>query len=222
MKFFILSIGLIWSAIALADIPHESSLLKVNVLSCYDGDTCTFGVDSSNETPVLWFKGRLFGIDCQEKTSEESQKLQPMALPATERINELIHGKKAWVRQSDTDRFGRLVVEIFHETPEGLININRLLVEEGFCEVYRGKTKKFSKKSYFEMESQAKDHKLGIWRLDPYLKPGDYRFTYLYPEMDKKRYGIDDHTLSKLSEYCEEEDCKFDKGIGKILIDYYD
>ena len=71
----------------------------------------------------------------------------------------------------DLDPFNRPVVVI--ETSEGMVNLK--LVEEGFAEVYRGKTKRLDKAQFFAAEEKAKKEKKGIWSLADYQSPAEYR-----------------------------------------------
>jgi len=69
----------------------------------------------------------------------------------------MISGKIVKVERV-TDRYKRIVGKVFYNGE----NINRKLVADGHCWVYR----KYNKdSSMLELETQARANKLGLWRL---------------------------------------------------------
>ena len=147
---------------------HAEQYAKAEVMYCYDGDTCT--IKTSDK--LLWFNGRLFGIDAQEKGKGKlNPKDQPFAIPSRDALNKKIKGKMVQLKQSDLDRHNRPVIEIWYNNR----NINLEMVKEGLVEAYRGKTKRISMTPYFEAEANAKKAKLGIWKLKDYISPFEFR-----------------------------------------------
>ena len=138
------------------------------VLYCFDGDTCRVKTNAG-----LWFNARLFGIDAQETERKGRKKSpgQPFAEPAKKALNQKIKGKAVKLKQADLDHYNRPVVEVWL----GDKNINLQMVEEGWAEAYRGKTKRISLKPYLEAEKRAKKKKLGIWKLKNYVSPREFR-----------------------------------------------
>ena len=145
----------------------DGKRLAAQVFHCNDGDTCRVKVMDS-----LWFNVRLAGIDAPEVAKARGGKPgQAMGNEAREYLNGMVKGKKIELRQVDLDPYNRPVVELFDKET----NINLRLVEEGYAEVYRGKTKRFDKAPFLEAEEKAKKAKKGIWALSQYQSPKDFR-----------------------------------------------
>ena len=138
------------------------------VFYCYDGDTCRV---KTNEG--LWFNVRLFGIDAHEmpRKGKKMRPGQPFTDFAKNALNKKTQGKSVKLNQADLDPFNRPVVEIWLNDK----NINLEMVEEGWAEAYRGKTKRIKMDAYFEAEKQARKKKLGIWKLKNYESPREFR-----------------------------------------------
>jgi endonuclease YncB( thermonuclease family) len=137
------------------------------VLHCYDGDTCR--VKTQEE---LWFNVRLFGIDAQELPNKKRKMPgQPFAEAAKNALNQKVKGKSVSLKQADLDMHNRPVVEFWF----GDKNINLEMVEEGWAEAYKGKTKRIRIKPYFEAEKRARKKKLGIWKLKNYESSREFR-----------------------------------------------
>lgn len=142
-------------------------MASATIKHCNDGDTCTVKTAGG-----LWFKVRLFGIDTPEMPWKRGKRPgQPLAEAATKALNEKTKGKAVKLKQADLDRYNRPVVEIWVKGK----NINLEMVEEGWGEAYRGKTKRISKTPYFDAEKKAQKKKLGIWKLKNYESPVEYR-----------------------------------------------
>jgi endonuclease YncB( thermonuclease family) len=75
------------------------------------------------------------------------------------------------VTQADLDPYNRPVVEI-HLQQE---NVNLWMIQNGFAEAYRGKSKRLDRESYYRAEEQAKKEKKGIWSLKNYQSPSVFR-----------------------------------------------
>ena len=147
-----------------AAIPNS---IPGHVYYCSDGDTCRIKVSG-----VIWMNVRLFGIDAPETSKERLKKKgQAMGLDAKEFINNKVQGKDVLVVQADLDPYNRPVVEIFL----GPENINLTMVEQGYAEVYRGKSKRLDRQPYEEAEAKAKTNKLGIWSQGNYQSPAAFR-----------------------------------------------
>ena len=99
-----------------------ASLPTTHIKSCYDGDTCTTIDDE---------KIRLACIDTPEL---KGKKADPIAAKeARDFLNALIGNKEVNIRRITTDRYGRTVAELFSRN----INIQKLLVDKGFGQIYR-------------------------------------------------------------------------------------
>ena len=101
---------------------YSSTLPKVIIKNCYDGDTCT---TESGE------KIRLACIEAPEIRGKNADPLKAKA--SKEFINNLLSNKKVKIKRIDTDRYGRTVAEIFVEGT----NIQKLMVQNGFAKIYR-------------------------------------------------------------------------------------
>ncbi|MCX6119478.1 MAG: thermonuclease family protein [Proteobacteria bacterium] len=165
-----------FSAINEGELTPENSSKKVSakILYCSDGDTCRVKVGEGN----IWFNARLFGIDAPE-TAKSRRKTpgQPFGDQAKNYLNEAIQGKEVLILQTDLDPFNRPVIEIYLPAIAKQLetNINLKLIEEGYAEVYRGKTKRIDKQPYFDAETTAKSKKLGIWSQKDYQSPSSFR-----------------------------------------------
>lgn len=147
------------------------STVEAHVYYCHDGDTCRVKVANS-----LWVSVRLAGIDAPEVASrggrgKKKNDGQTMGQDAKEFLNKAVQGKTVNLRQVDLDPFNRPVVVMESEGKA----INLRLIEEGFAEVYRGKTKRLDKAPYFAAEEKAKKDKKGIWSLATYESPAAFR-----------------------------------------------
>lgn len=138
------------------------------ILYCYDGDTCRIKTDGG-----LWFNVRLFGIDAQEMAwrGKKRRSGQPFAEFAKNALNKKAKGQFARLNQADLDAYNRPVVEIWLNDK----NINLEMVEEGWAEAYKGKTKRINIAPYLKAEKKAREKKLGIWKLKNYESPREFR-----------------------------------------------
>ncbi len=141
--------------------------LVAAVYHCNDGDTCRVKVAGG-----LWLNVRLAAIDAPETSKARGSKQgQPFGDQAKAALNAKVVGKKIQVRQVDLDPFNRPVVLLIDQGQE----INLQMIEEGLAEVYRGKTKRLNKAVYLAAEEKAKRAKKGIWSLDKYQSPKEFR-----------------------------------------------
>ena len=94
----------------------DQSVLEGNVVGITDGDTLTLLVDRAQH------KVRLAQIDTPERA-------QPWGTRARQALADKVFRKDVTVRVSDTDRYGRLIGEIWL----GDRDINRELIREGYA-----------------------------------------------------------------------------------------
>lgn len=171
------------------------ALMEAKVQYCWDGDSCTVTLFTPSGQKALWdLQIRLYGIDCQEKKKDTRlMALQPMGIPAAEKINEIVkqHENTVWIRQSVLGTYKRIVAELLIKTKNAdghivLKNLNVMMVRLGMCEVYRGNPTvrpwlteiKYDKEPYFAAAEAADADNLGIWKLiraGQYLSPYDFR-----------------------------------------------
>lgn len=157
-----------FSSVALSEEEGSGVKTKAHVHYCSDGDTCRISIADR----TMWINVRLFGIDAPETAKKRRQKSgQPMGEAAKEFLNKTVQDKDVMLAQADLDPYNRPVVEIFIDNQ----SVNLLLVEKGYAEVYRGKTKRIDKKKFEDAEKKAKDAKLGIWTQTNYISPANFR-----------------------------------------------
>ena len=94
---------------------------KINIETCYDGDTCT---STKGE------KIRLACIDTAELRGGKANPFQ--AKEARDYLNSLIAGKDVDIRRITKDKYGRTVAEL---SING-INVQRKMVTKGYAKVY--------------------------------------------------------------------------------------
>jgi len=127
------------------------------VIKVSDGDTINILVNKKQK------RIRLAEIDCPEKK-------QPWGKKAKTALADMIAGKVVQVEKVTIDRYKRIVGKVFYSGE----NINRKLVKDGQCWVYR----KYNKDpSMLELEAQARDNERGLWRLpeNQRIPPWEYR-----------------------------------------------
>lgn len=116
-------------------------ILKGKCISVYDGDTVNL---------VLPFRGkyykqrcRLQGIDCAEIRTKNFEE-KKLGLIARDWLTRRIFNKKIWIKCSEYDKYGRLLVTLYLDKKHWLRkeSINDLMVEKQLAYVYDGKSKK--------------------------------------------------------------------------------
>lgn len=128
------------------------------VVGVSDGDTFTFLSRGKEQVKV-----RLSEIDTPEKN-------QPYGTKAKQALSDLIFGQEVKVIKTDTDRYGRLIGQVYF----GDVHINRKMIREGMAWVYKPYMKD---KTLLIDEKKAMDSKLGIWSLPrkDQVPPWDWR-----------------------------------------------
>lgn len=125
------------------------------VVSISDGDTCKILYENRE------VKVRLVHIDCPEKR-------QPFGTRARQELSQLVFGKTVVVRPTGTDRYGRVLAEIF----VGDKCVNKLMVQRGYAWHF----KKYSTHSeYARLERQARQMRMGLWQDSDPTAPWDWR-----------------------------------------------
>ena len=110
--------------ISLIYIPFSgyAALPTTIIKSCYDGDTCT---TTDGE------KIRLACIDTPELKGKRADPIP--AEKARDFLNNLLINEEVSIRRITKDRYGRTVAELFN----GNINIQKLLVDKGYGQIYK-------------------------------------------------------------------------------------
>ena len=136
------------------------------VVSCNDGDTCR--LKSADNVSI---KVRLVGIDAPEFGGKK-KKGQPLSAESKDFLNGLVQGKSVTLNALGSDAFNRTLAEIY----VGETNANVALVRAGLAEVYRGRPPKgLDVAAYARAETEAKATRKGVWALQDYQSPKDYR-----------------------------------------------
>jgi endonuclease YncB( thermonuclease family) len=109
------------------------------VISVYDGDTVDI-VFYENDVPKH-YKFRLYGVDTPEmkppKNCENREEIIQSAIRAKEYLSGLILDKTVWIEFHNEEKYGRLMGTIYKNKSK-LVNINRLLIQNGYGKEYYG------------------------------------------------------------------------------------
>lgn len=109
-------------------------------------------------------KIRLYGIDTPEKK-------QSFGEEATQYTQKAVLNKIVDVQVIDTDRYGRSVAVV----KQGNINLNEMLVRNGFAWTYVRYCKETFCDEFKNYETQARQHRIGLWSENRPTAPWDYR-----------------------------------------------
>jgi endonuclease YncB( thermonuclease family) len=106
------------------------------VLRVVDGDTCycCFFIHGK----PFKYRIRLAGMDTAEKRSTD-EKEREWALKAEEKFKELVADDLVWLKCQKFDKYGRLLVDMFHEEGGGGFSYNETLKELGLAYAYYGR-----------------------------------------------------------------------------------
>ena len=130
------------------------------VIRIADGDTITVLHENVPERIRLW------GIDSPEKK-------QDFGTRAKQFTGDLAFQKTVTVRVKDHDRYGRTVAEIM--LPDGG-NLNKEILNAGMAWVFR---RYCHDQTYYHLESEAKEQRIGLWSQPHPTAPWDFRKTVL-------------------------------------------
>ncbi|QLE52574.1 thermonuclease family protein (plasmid) [Nostoc sp. C057] len=148
--------------VAQMSLPVFAKNLTATVVSVGDGDTIR--VRTGNKTVTL----RLACIDAPE------MKQNPWGQQSATRLKQLLPvGQSVTLRAIETDKYKRLVAEVFVENR----SVNVSMVQEGQAVVYRQYLKSCpqSKDSLLQGENTAKQQRLAFWNQANPVMPWDFR-----------------------------------------------
>lgn len=128
------------------------------VIAVADGDT--FALLTADH---VQHKIRLYGIDCPEKKQAYGQK-------AKEFTSALIFGKDVTVDILDIDRYDRIVGIVYVDSTV----LNEELLSAGYAWHYKQYDNSIR---YASLESDARQHKRGLWEDSKAVAPWDFRKT---------------------------------------------
>ena len=101
---------------------YASSLPKVIIKSCYDGDTCTTT------------KGEKIRLACIDTPELKGPKAKPVeARESKDFLNNLVANKQISLKRITKDRYGRTVGELFKNG----LNIQEMIVENDHGKIYK-------------------------------------------------------------------------------------
>ena len=155
MKGLVLFLSFAFPTAALA-VPDVFDCRPVGVA---DGDTFTC-LDDNREQ----FRIRLHQIDAPEKS-------QAFGQVAKQALSRLIWHKRVTVRVWTTDRYGRLVAEVFADGN----NVNKSMVAGGYAWAYRRYLKPADRAEYLRLEAAARAGRRGLWADAHPINPADFR-----------------------------------------------
>jgi micrococcal nuclease len=112
---------------------NEGEVVKV-----YDGDTITIAAHLPyyEGSPLYRVNVRLLGIDAPEMKSKNKDE-KDLAHKAQTALSDLIMGKKVTLRNTQNEKFGRLLADVYCEG----IHLNEWIVEHRYAVSYNGGTK---------------------------------------------------------------------------------
>ena len=115
------------------------------VIKVYDGDTITIASKLPYENSRLYrFSVRLNGIDCPEIKGETEEEKE-CAQIAKNILSNLILNKKVKIKNKKTEKYGRILADIFIEINGNNLHINQFMLDENLAVIYDGKQKKSPK-----------------------------------------------------------------------------
>ena len=109
------------------------------VVSVYDGDTCTCIVDLGFKTSVR-IKVRLIGIDTPEIRTKDLEE-KKRGIETRDWLREKILGKKVMLHTKERGKFGRwlgMIWELELDKHDFENSYNKQLINEGFAKEYWG------------------------------------------------------------------------------------
>jgi micrococcal nuclease len=158
---FILTLGAIFSPPAAA--AENPRILAATVTKVNDGDSIEVKTDSGTA------RVRLSAIDTPEFD-------QPYATQAAAALRALLPlGASVELEVVTRDQFRRIVAVVWRHTDGKRININEVMLGEGHAWAYR---RYMNDARFCELESRARDRKLGLWALPvtEWVYPPEWRF----------------------------------------------
>jgi endonuclease YncB( thermonuclease family) len=133
---------------------------EATVISVGDGDTIRVRINGKPSTV------RLACIDAPEMVQ------RPYGQNARQYLQQRLPvGSTVTLNEKTTDRYGRLVAEVFKD-----ININLVLVEDGQAFAYRQYLSGCDAKEYLDAEVRASRRRYGVWQVAGGItRPWDFR-----------------------------------------------
>jgi micrococcal nuclease len=164
-KRFILITTVLVASILLTACGKKDAEDKVDIptsdVTIVDGDTIKVKMNKKTETV------RLLLVDAPEMNDPKSGK-QPFAADATIFLTNLIQSTKTLTLEKDTssrDPYKRFLAYAYVDGK----SVEQELLENGLVRVYQDPKNEKYLSAYKEIETKAKQKKIGIWSLDNYV-----------------------------------------------------
>ena len=160
---------------AFINIPVSQAVSRIvtgTVTKISDGDT--INITTPEDTKL---KVRLYGIDAPEtskinrRTGHIGKPGQPYGEDSWKALEGKIQGKQVRLDILDIDKYKRMVGMIWL----GDRNINLEMVNEGYAEAFIEYLKPPYRSEFIEAEREARSANRGIWALQEYERPTDFR-----------------------------------------------
>jgi endonuclease YncB( thermonuclease family) len=154
-----------------AEFPAMAISEEWQVIRVSDGDTLVVRQGQRE------MKIRLCGIDAME-TKHGKQPGQPLGIESKANLQKLVDevGGRVLVTPVESDRYGRIVAEVFSSKNGVEKNFNEEQLSSGLAMVYPSYVKKCPNKIAFEnAEEIAKNKRLGVWGDSSAVPPWEFR-----------------------------------------------
>jgi micrococcal nuclease len=151
---------------AAADVEPGSDY-NGTVKTCHDGDTCVIRLDNGQGD----LKVRFIGMDAPEVSGGDDGQGQPLGKEARNQLNALIKGETVRVHAVKHDMYDRMLSEIY--LGDTLVNVE--MIKRGMAEEYVWSPSEVDAHAYRAAEQDAKAEGRGIWSLEHYERPQDFR-----------------------------------------------
>lgn len=136
---------------------NESLITGCYVIKIADGDTATCLTDGDKKQ----IKIRFAQIDAPESKQDFGNR-------SKQALSDYIFNKHINLKVHENDRYGRSVAEVYI----GGVNVNKLMVQEGYAWAYKEYNKDLE---YLQLQEVAKVQKKGLWSHKNPIYPQDFR-----------------------------------------------
>ncbi len=136
--------------------------IKCELVRVVDGDTIVVKIDGKNE------KIRLSGINTPESVGDYKDNPQFYGVEASEYAKKALDGKFVYLTfdKKMYDKYDRILAYVWTDIPnEELDNFfNAELISKGYAKWYNDRENKLYAELFKELESKAREEKLGLWQ----------------------------------------------------------
>lgn len=123
--------------------PFIPPVRRGKVVKVYDGDTITVASHIPIEgelTNIYRFPVRLHGIDTAELKSKSAAEKE-LAKKSRDLMHGLVYGKMVDLENVSTEKYGRLLADVYVTSGETRIHVNQWMLDHGHAKKYDGGTK---------------------------------------------------------------------------------